>query len=114
MGIHCADHATPYIHKKLALTSPTSGSRSVGIVRSLTKATEFFFFLPPNIWQMTCIRFTTYILSFENRVKLLHSSGIMSSDRFWGLDYLYLPDIYRKGWGKEITVHNEVLWIEKF
>jgi hypothetical protein len=27
--------------KKLALTSPTSGGRSVGIVRSRTKATEF-------------------------------------------------------------------------
>jgi hypothetical protein len=28
-------------HQKLALTSPTSGGRSVGIVRSLTKAMEF-------------------------------------------------------------------------
>jgi hypothetical protein len=27
---------------KLALTSPTSGGRSVGIVRSRTQATEFF------------------------------------------------------------------------
>jgi hypothetical protein len=29
--------------QKLALTSPTSGGRSVGIVRSRTQATEFFF-----------------------------------------------------------------------
>jgi hypothetical protein len=29
--------------ERLALTSPTSGSRSVGIVRSWTQATEFFF-----------------------------------------------------------------------
>jgi hypothetical protein len=29
--------------QKLALTSPTSGGRSVGIVRSRTKATEFSF-----------------------------------------------------------------------
>jgi hypothetical protein len=36
-GIRCADHATPSIHKKLALTSPTSGGRSVGIVRLRTK-----------------------------------------------------------------------------
>jgi hypothetical protein len=28
--------------QKLALTSPTSGGRSVGIVRSQTQATEFF------------------------------------------------------------------------
>jgi hypothetical protein len=30
----------PFIRKKLALTSPTSGGHSVGIVRSRTKATE--------------------------------------------------------------------------
>ena len=28
--------------QKLALTSPTGGGRSVGVVRSRTKATEFF------------------------------------------------------------------------
>jgi hypothetical protein len=33
--------------QKLALTSPTSGGRSVGIVRSRTQATEFSFF---NSW----------------------------------------------------------------
>jgi hypothetical protein len=32
--------------QKLALTSPISGSRSVGIVRSLTQATEFFSEVP--------------------------------------------------------------------
>jgi hypothetical protein len=37
-GIRCADHATPFIRKKLALTSPTSGGRSVGIVRLRTKS----------------------------------------------------------------------------
>jgi hypothetical protein len=31
--------------QKLALTSPTNGGRSVGIVRSRTKATEFSFFI---------------------------------------------------------------------
>jgi hypothetical protein len=41
VGISCADHATPSIRKKLALTSLTSGCRSVGIVRSRTTATEF-------------------------------------------------------------------------
>ena len=34
---------TPLYPQKLALTSPTGGGRSVGIVRSRTKATEFFF-----------------------------------------------------------------------
>ena len=41
MGTRCADHVTPLYPQKLALTSPTSGGRSVGIVRSRTKATEF-------------------------------------------------------------------------
>ena len=43
MGSRCADHVTPLYPQKLALTSPTGGGRSVGIVRSRTKATEFFF-----------------------------------------------------------------------
>jgi len=33
---------TPLYPQKLALTSPTGSGRSVGIVRSRTKATEFF------------------------------------------------------------------------
>ena len=40
MGTRCADHATPLYPQKLALTSPTGGGRSVGIVRSRTKATQ--------------------------------------------------------------------------
>ena len=41
VGTHCADHVTPLNPQKLALISPTGGGRSVGIVRSRTKATEF-------------------------------------------------------------------------
>ena len=41
VGTHCADHVTPLYPQKLALISPTGGGRSVGIVRSRTKATEF-------------------------------------------------------------------------
>ena len=43
MGTRCADHVTPLYPQKLALTSPTDGGRSVGIVRVRTKATEFSF-----------------------------------------------------------------------
>ena len=43
MGTRCADHATPLYPQKLALTSPTGGGRSVGIVGVRTKATEFIF-----------------------------------------------------------------------
>ena len=40
VGIRCADHVTPLYPQKLALTSPTGGGHSVGIVPSRTKATE--------------------------------------------------------------------------
>jgi len=41
VGTRCADHVTPLYPQKLALTSPTGGGRSVGIVRVRTKATEY-------------------------------------------------------------------------
>ena len=41
VGTRGADHVTPLYPQKLALTSPTGGGRSVGIVRMRTKATEF-------------------------------------------------------------------------
>jgi hypothetical protein len=43
VGIRWADHATPSARKRLALTSLTSGGRSVGIVPLQTTATEFSF-----------------------------------------------------------------------
>jgi hypothetical protein len=47
VGTRCADDATPLYPLKLALTSPTSGGRSVGIVRSRTKAIELLSLLIP-------------------------------------------------------------------
>jgi hypothetical protein len=44
LGIRHADHVALY-QQKLAPISPTSGFRSVGIVRSRTKATEFLTFI---------------------------------------------------------------------
>jgi hypothetical protein len=41
VGIRHADHVAPLYAQKLALTSPTSGGHSVGVVRSRTQATEF-------------------------------------------------------------------------
>jgi hypothetical protein len=41
VGIRCADHATPFYPLKLALTSPTSDVRLVGIVRLRTEAMKF-------------------------------------------------------------------------
>jgi hypothetical protein len=41
VGNRWPDHATPSTRERLALTSPTSGGRSVGIVRLQTTAMEF-------------------------------------------------------------------------
>jgi hypothetical protein len=43
VGIRHTDHVAPSIFKKLAITSPTSDGRSVGIVRSRTQTMEFSF-----------------------------------------------------------------------
>ena len=43
VGTRCTDHVTPLYPQKLALTSPTGGGRSGGIVRMRTKATEFIY-----------------------------------------------------------------------
>jgi hypothetical protein len=40
VGIRHADHVAPLCPQRLALTSPTSGGLSVGIVRLRTQATE--------------------------------------------------------------------------
>jgi hypothetical protein len=40
IGIHRAAHATPLYRQNLALTSPTSGGRTISIVRSRTQAIE--------------------------------------------------------------------------
>jgi hypothetical protein len=40
----CADYATPLYPQTLALTSPTNGGLSVGIVRSRSQGTEFVLF----------------------------------------------------------------------
>jgi hypothetical protein len=42
VGIRHADHVAPPLRKKLALTSLTSGGRSLGIVRLWIEAMEFF------------------------------------------------------------------------
>jgi hypothetical protein len=52
--------------QKLALSSPTSGGRSVGIVRSRTQATKYFFrknitVLPNHLLLDTCIYIYIYI-----------------------------------------------------
>jgi hypothetical protein len=45
VGIRHADHVGPSTRKMLAITSPTSRGRSVGIVRSRTQTMEFIYFI---------------------------------------------------------------------
>jgi hypothetical protein len=80
MGIHCADHATLSIDKKLALTSPTSGGHSVGIVRSRTKAMEFVLFI--------CY---VCMVTWENKILLpcLNSERLLNSDTFFFTTFLF-------------------------
>jgi hypothetical protein len=47
-GFRHADHVAPLYPQKLAITSPTSGSRSIGIVRSQTQTMEFSFLVSSN------------------------------------------------------------------
>jgi hypothetical protein len=50
VGIRHADHVASSIRKKLAITSPTSGDRSVGIVRSRTQTMESLLLLYTLCW----------------------------------------------------------------
>jgi hypothetical protein len=43
VGTRCADYATPLYQQKFALTSPTRGERSVGIVLFQTKSNRVCF-----------------------------------------------------------------------
>ena len=74
MGIRCADHVTPLYPQKLALTSPTGGGRSVGIVRSLTKATEFSLVFITKTHYVSRVHSvaTVLCLQFVLRVMLFH------------------------------------------
>jgi hypothetical protein len=59
--------------QKLALTSPTSGGRSVGIVRSRTKATEFSFFMSTRLVEVQRGLHMT-LLNWSNRCLVAHWS----------------------------------------
>jgi hypothetical protein len=59
MDLSCWPRGTLY-PQKLALTSPTSGGRSVGIVRSRTQATEFIFFFIGESGKVPCTEFFLY------------------------------------------------------
>ena len=61
---------TPLYPQKLALTSPTGGGRSVGIVRSRTKATEFVC--------LHCLRNSLLTSVFTSKVEGLFISSTLA------------------------------------
>jgi hypothetical protein len=58
VGIRHADHATPIYPQKLTLISSTSCGRSVGIIRSRTKATE-----------LPCLNYLWYLLIKQHAMR---------------------------------------------
>jgi hypothetical protein len=65
MRIRCAEHI---LHpQKLALTSPTSGGRLVGIVRLRSKDTEFSFLITEYFW------FLSPVIRFEHLMGRSHA-----------------------------------------
>jgi hypothetical protein len=78
MGTRCADHVTPLCPQKLALTSPTGGGRFVGIVRSQTKATEFFIQLYAITFHST-LKLKRAVLHFLTQTDLVESTAFTPS-----------------------------------
>jgi hypothetical protein len=74
---------TPLYQQKLALTSPVGGGRSVGIVRSRTKATEFSFIsektrnLEVTVFAVKII--TKALIYWENDVDILDVTQAVGS-----------------------------------
>jgi hypothetical protein len=72
------DHATPLYPQKLAVTSPTSGGRLVGIVRSRTQATKLVRFIPSYIRCENCL------FSKHNRFLQQHFTPVTGErGEFW-------------------------------
>jgi len=86
VGTRCADHVTPLYPQKLALTSPTGGGRSVGIIRVRTKATEFLYKYYP---VSTCMHSThskwclDLVVPHDRLLTKLASSGVDSRVVVW-------------------------------
>jgi hypothetical protein len=62
--------------QKLALTSPTSGGRSVGIVRLRTRTTQFSFSFWCDEWLLFISIFLCLIVDVNSVVGLVHLVGV--------------------------------------
>jgi hypothetical protein len=86
VGIRHADHVASSIRKKLAITSPASGDRSVGIVRSRTQTMEFYNLLPQcnNINEYFCQK--NRIIHFYNYV---YTIIYLTTKKYYQIYYPY-------------------------
>ena len=79
VGTRCANHVTPLYPQKMALTSPTGGGRSVSMVRSRTKATEFslvFLVYMHSMKASRCVHTGPYFITVINDSQELHVKRI--------------------------------------
>jgi hypothetical protein len=83
IGIRHADHVAHSIRKKLAITSPTSGGRSVGVVCSRTQTMEFFFFFHTS----------THAVCASAEINLISTSCLFQNWREIDPQMLELPSV---------------------
>ena len=114
MGIRCADHVTPLYPQKLALTSPTGGGRSVGIVRSRTKATGVFLIV---VLYFLAVSFRRYAIvcksSSDVAIKMWSSAYSIAFTNF--LLFSCIPSIWTYGtelWG--CALKSNIAVIQRF
>ena len=104
MGTRCADHVTPLCPQKLALTSPTGGGRSVGIVRLRTKATEFSFSLQRVLKQCA--------ISWYFKVKLIILHGNKDEHRNQSFTELGVHELFLCfGMNNSLVKSAQALWV---
>jgi hypothetical protein len=72
VGNRHADHVAPSNRKNLAITSPTSDGRSVGIVRSRTQTMQFFFVF---LWAISRCVIVMHIFYVGNLVPIAVWTG---------------------------------------
>jgi hypothetical protein len=89
--------------QKLAITSPTSGGCSVGIVRSRTQTMEFFFNISAFSYSIIAVHFCVYDKFLFNEAGKLLNCGVE-------LKLLYPARYYRSFQTRAIQEHMKSAW----
>jgi hypothetical protein len=96
VGIRCTDQATPSIGKKLALTSPTSGGHSVGIIRLRTNSHEVFIYC----WVATILQISKTI-SNKYCTSWVNKTSVMVC-----MDVTRILSTWSGGWNRKICLQT--------